>query len=76
MLGDNKKSIQTVVEEQTDFLLTLNGVFSVAIGKTEDDLDCILIHLEKITNDIQKKIPEKIDGYFVTLIESDQPTLF
>ena len=72
----NDKSIQTVLEEHTDFLFSIDGVFSVSEGRTEDGSSCILVHIEKITDEKAKKIHDKIDGYFVNIIESDKPSLF
>ena len=72
----NDKSIQTVLKEQTDFLLSINGVFGVAEGRTKSNTPCILIQVTEITDEILKIIPDNIDQFPVEILETDQPIQF
>ncbi len=75
-MSDKIKSIETVVAEQTDFLLSIDGVFGVAVGKTEDGASCLLVQVEQMTEEVIQKVPQEIDGYQVTIFATDLPTQF
>jgi len=67
----NEKSIKTVLEENTDFLMSIEGVVGIAQGLCEDK-DCIKVFVTKKTDKIQEQIPKSLDGYMVDIVETDE----
>jgi len=66
----NEKSIKTVLEENTDFLMSIEGVVGIAQGLCEDK-DCIKVFVTKKTDKVQEQIPKSLDGYLVEIVETD-----
>lgn len=66
----NEKSIKTVLEENTDFLMSIEGVVGIAQGLCEDK-DCIKVFVTKKTDKIQEQIPKSLDGYMIEIVETD-----
>lgn len=69
------KSIESVLEEHTDSLMAIDGVFGVAIGM-DDGEKCIQIQLSSDSREILDKLPKKLDGYKVCPQIMDSPSLF
>ncbi|TDJ08043.1 MAG: hypothetical protein E2O67_01590 [Deltaproteobacteria bacterium] len=66
----DKKSIKTVLEENTDFLMSIQGVVGIAQGLCEDK-DCIKVFVTKKTDKIHEQIPKSLDGYMIEIVETD-----
>jgi len=66
----DKKSIKTVLEENSDFLMSVTGVVGIAQGLCEDK-DCIKVFVTKKTDKIHEQIPNSLDGYLVEIVETD-----
>jgi len=67
----DKKSIKTVLEENTDFLMSIQGDVGIAQGLCEDK-DCIKVFVTKKTDKVQEQIPKSLDGYMVDIVETDE----
>jgi hypothetical protein len=67
----NEKSIKTVLEENTDFLMSIGGVVGIGQGLCENK-DCIQIFVTTKTAEINEKIPKSLAGYKVTIVETDE----
>jgi len=65
-----EKSVKTVIEENTDFLMSIQGVVGIAQGLCEDK-DCIKVFVTKKTDKIHEQIPKSLDGYLVDIVETD-----
>jgi len=66
----NNKSIKTVLEENSDFLMSIQGVVGIAQGLCEDK-DCIKVFVTEKTDKIQEQIPKSLDGYMIEIVETD-----
>ena len=60
------KTIETVLKEQTDKLMSLPGVVGTAQGLC-DDKPCIKVYVAELTAELEKKIPKKVEGYVVDI---------
>ena len=65
-----EKSVKTVIEENTDFLMSIQGVVGIAQGLCEDK-DCIKVFVTKKTDKIHEQIPKSLDGYMIEIVETD-----
>lgn len=76
--GSNKESqkpmpardINAVMNDHTKELMALPGVTGVAIGQTEDKTPCILVLVEKESEELDLKIPKILEGHPVRLLVS------
>ena len=59
-----KKSIEIVLQEHTDELMSLAGVVGTAQGLCHDK-PCIKVYVIDLTPELEKKIPKTIEGYVV-----------
>ena len=66
MLG---KTIQAVLQEHTDSLMSLPGVVGTAIGQCEGK-PCIKVLVVKNTPDLLREIPSTLEGFPVTVQET------
>ena len=64
----SRKTIESVLKENTDRLMSLPGVVGIAQGLCEGK-PCIKVLIIKKTCDIMNRIPFKIDGYRVMVQE-------
>ncbi|MCH7927932.1 MAG: hypothetical protein IID03_08120 [Candidatus Dadabacteria bacterium] len=65
-----EKSVKTVIEENTDFLMSIQGVVGIAQGLCEDK-DCIKVFVTNKTDKIHEQIPKSLDGYMIEIVETD-----
>ncbi len=63
------KSIEQVLKEHTDHLMSLPGVTGTAQGELNGK-PCIKVYVEKKTSELEKQIPDEIEGYPVDIQES------
>lgn len=63
------KSIEQVLKEHTDHLMSIPGVTGTAQGELEGK-PCIKVYVEKKTTELEKQIPDEIEGYPVEIQES------
>jgi len=64
-----KKTIDEVLREHTDGLLSISGVVGTAQGQCAGK-PCIKVFVVKKTPELLKKIPSAIEGYTVTIQET------
>jgi len=64
----SRKTIESVLKENTDRLMSLPGVVGIAQGLCEGK-PCIKVLIIKKTSDIMNRIPVKIAGYRVMVKE-------
>ena len=64
------RDINQVMADHTGELMGIPGVTGVAIGKTDDSTDCILVLVEKETPDLDQKLPRQLEGHPVRLMVS------
>jgi len=65
------KSIQQVQEEHTDRLMSLPGVVGTAIGEA-DGKPCIKVFVNQKTTEIEKEVPDSLEGYPVVIEETGE----
>lgn len=65
------KSIEQVLKDHTDRLMSLVGVVARAQGLAGDE-PCIKVHIVKLTPDLEQQIPEKLDRFPVVKQETGQ----
>lgn len=63
------KTIQEVQKEHTDELMAVPGVVGTAIGMC-DERPCIKVYVVKKTPELDRKIPDTLDGYPVMTEET------
>ncbi len=66
-----KKTIQTVLKEHTDRLMSLPGVVGTAQGLCAGK-PCIKVFVVKKTPDLLKQIPSTLEGYTVAVQETGE----
>ena len=64
-----KKSIEQVLEEHTDYLMSLSGVVGTGQGLCSGK-PCIKVFVSKKTAKLEKKIPKNLEGYPVVIQET------
>ena len=62
-------TIQEVLKQHTDRLMSIPGVVGTAIGEC-DGSPCIKVLVVKKSTDIMNKIPSKLDGFPVAVEET------
>lgn len=65
------RTIEAVLEEHRDRLLSIPGVVGVGIGMCQDTV-CIRVFVSTINEDIVAQIPTSLDGYEVEVEETDE----
>lgn len=63
------KTIETVLKEQTERLMSLPGVVGTGQGECKGQ-PCITVFVVKKTPDLLKQIPSEIQGYEVVIQET------
>jgi hypothetical protein len=58
------KSIEAVLQEQTDSLMAIEGVVGTARGLC-DGKPCIKVYVVSITPELERKIPSVLEGFEV-----------
>ena len=66
-----EKTIQTVLKEHTDSLMTLPGVVGTGLGECSGK-PCIKVFVVKKTPDLLKQIPSTLEGYTVEVQETGE----
>lgn len=61
------KPIEQVLNENQEMLLAVPGVQGFYQGMLDDGSDCIVIMIDILTEDIQSKLPDTLEGYPVVL---------
>jgi hypothetical protein len=64
------RDINAVMTDHTPELMGIPGVQGVAIGELEDHTPCILVLVEKETDEIDQKVPRFLEGHPVRLLVS------
>ena len=66
-----EKTIEAVLKEHTDSLMSLPGVVGTALGECSGQ-PCIKVFVVKKTSDLVKQIPSAIEGYEVAVQETGE----
>ena len=61
-----EKTIESVLKEHTDSLMSLPGVVGTAQGECEGK-PCVKVYVVKKTSDLVKQIPVTLEGYAVEI---------
>ena len=64
------RPIEVVQEEHTPALMALAGVTGTFIGATADGRPCIKIMVVQRTPELERRLPQELDGYPVEIVES------
>ena len=64
-----EKSIEQVLQEHTNSLMTLPGVVGTALGLCAGE-PCIRVFVAEKTGDLMEQIPSEIEGYTVDVVET------
>lgn len=67
-----ESDIKKVMDAHAESLMAMAGVTGVAIGKTDDGIDCIMILILEDTKEIRDKLPREIQGHPVCLFVSGE----
>lgn len=62
------RSIEKVLEEHTPYLMMIPGVVGTAISECDGEL-CIKVLVKTLSEEIEMKIPQSIQGYNVIIEE-------
>lgn len=62
-----RKPIDQVFKENQEKLLAIQGVQGFYQGMLENGEDCIVIMIDKLTDEIQSKLPDSLEGYPVVI---------
>jgi hypothetical protein len=66
-----KKPIESVLEENTSRLMSLNGVVGIAVSRSQGKL-CIKVFVNQKTDELQHQIPSSLGGYPVLVEQRGQ----
>jgi hypothetical protein len=66
------RNINTVKEAHTPELMNIHGVVGVYIGETDDGVAFIGVMVSKKTSEIDKIIPQNLEGYPVHVEETGE----
>ena len=64
-----KKSIEEVLKQHTNTLMSFSGVVGTGQGLHEDK-PCIKVFVMVLTPELEKKIPKQLEGYPVVIEET------
>jgi hypothetical protein len=64
------RDIKTVMEAHVDELMAIPGVAGVAIGALDDGTPCIKVMVVEDTDELRRRIPERLEGHPVVIVES------
>lgn len=65
-----QRDINLVMADHANELMAIPGVTGVAIGELEDHTPCILVLVEKESNEIRRVVPKILEGHPVRLYVS------
>lgn len=66
------RDIKEVMEEHTEELMAIPGVVGVYIGALEDGSPCIKVMVIEKTTELERRIPNVLEGYPVLIIETGE----
>lgn len=66
-----KKTIETVLDQHTDRLMSLPGVVGTAIGECEGK-PCIQVLVLEKTPHLSRSIPPSLEGFAVVIVETGE----
>jgi hypothetical protein len=66
-----EKTIETVLNQHTDRLMSLPGVVGTAIGECEGK-PCVQVLVLKNTPDLSRSIPPSLEGFPVVIVETGE----
>lgn len=69
MLDIPGESIKEVLKRHTEKLMSIQGVIGTGEGR-ENGTPCIRVFVSKLTPELREKIPDRLDGYPVSLKET------
>lgn len=64
-----KKTIESVLKEHTEHLMSIPGVIGTGIGLC-DGRRCIKVFTSGLTEELKKKLPEELEGHPLRIEES------
>ena len=65
-----KRDINTVKDAHTDEIMKIPGVAGIYVGELDNGTPYIGVMVEKKTKEIEKNIPDKLEGYIVLIEET------
>ncbi len=65
------RTIEEVLQEHTDALMSIEGVVGTAIGEC-DGKPCIKVYVVKKTRELEEQIPATLEGYPVSIQETGE----
>lgn len=66
LVADTLKTIEAVLAAHHDSLMAIPGVLSTAVGRCSGE-PCIRILVNRVSDEIQRRIPSKLDGFPVRI---------
>jgi hypothetical protein len=70
--GSGIRNINAVLTDHTDELMAIPGVVGLFVGETAEKIPCIHVMVVKKTEELEKKIPKKIEGHLVIIEETGE----
>jgi dihydroxyacetone kinase len=67
-----RKPIEQVLKDRQEMLLSIPGAQGFYQSKLESGADCIVIMVDKLTEENKDKCPKSLDGYAVLIEEVGQ----
>jgi len=67
-----KKSIEEVMREHSDKIMSIEGVVGFYQGKLDDGRDCITIMVIELNEKLEELLPKELDGYPVIIEETGE----
>ena len=67
----SSKTIEQVLEEYTDRIMSVDGVVGTGIGEC-DGQPCIKVYVVKKTRELEEQIPATLEGYPVSIQETGE----
>ena len=66
------RDINEVMNSHVDELMSIPGVVGVAVGELDDKTPCILVLVVEESDEINRKVPKKLEGHPVRLFVSGE----
>ena len=65
-----QSDLKQVMEAHAGRLMAIPGVVGVALGELDDGTPCIQILVARLTAALRRKLPTRLEGHPVALVES------
>lgn len=65
------KTIEQVLKEHTDHLMSISGVVGTGIGESQGK-SCIMVFVIEDNPELRKKIPTQLDGFNIVIQETGE----